>query len=452
MDVIVALSASSILLFISVQQGYFIGYPLFASLALLLIVLRRQGMPFSVLLKMAVLRSQKAGSVLQILLLIGMVISVWMASGTVPALVFYGVQAIHPQFFILSAFALTSLVSIVLGTSFGTVGTIGIALMIVANAGGVHPHWAAGAIIAGAYVGDRCSPMSSSANLIASITQTDVYANLKNMAKTSVLPLALSGMIYFLLSLINPAHAIQSTLTNDIQQSFDIQGWVLVPAGVILGLALVRVEVKRSMIASLLVGGAIALVIQDYSIAEVIRFAVFGFELPDASPLQPIFVGGGVRSMVPVCVVVILSTAIAGVLSGTRVLVQLETYLSRSSSPSRRFLNTALVGTLSAIVGCSQTIAILLTQQLAESTYRKTEQGHDQLALDLENTVVVIAPLIPWNIAGFVPAAVLMTDAGFIPFAIYLYLLPLLTLISLIWSDPSQTSLCNSLPKKKINS
>jgi NhaC family Na+:H+ antiporter len=140
---------------------------------------------------------------------------------------------------------------------------------------------------------------------------------------------------------------------------------------------------------------------------------------------------------------VIISTAFVGIFSGTRALQSIESFLERAKSRSQRFISTCIVGIGSAAFGCSQTIAILLTQQLVQQRYQGKKQGNEQLALDLENTVVVIAPLIPWNIAGFVPATILDVDAGFIPYAIYLYLLPLLNLVSIHLNTPPRRKVLN---------
>ncbi len=107
----------------------------------------------------------------------------------------------------------------------------------------------------------------------------------------------------------------------------------------------------------------------------------------------------------------------------------IEIFLRKARTRSRLFFGTILVGTAAAAFGCTQTIAILLTQQLVQESYQYKKLDKYQLAIDLENTVVVLSPLIPWNIAGLVPATILMTDVGFIPYAFYLYLLPLLCLI-----------------------
>jgi Na+:H+ antiporter, NhaC family len=436
MDLLLTLLFSFILLVVSVPNGIFVAYPLLIAMLLLIVLLRRRGFALQRLLQMAVQGSRQAVSVFSVLLLIGVVIAAWMAAGTVPAIVYYGIQLINPSYFILSAFALTSLVSLLIGTSFGAAGTIGLALMIMAKGSAVNPHLIAGAIIAGAYVGDRCSPMSSSANLIAGVTQTDLYCNIRIMWQTSWLPLLLSMLLFGIVSWFNPVQITDQSFPQEILNTFQISWIDLLPAFVIMGLAIAQVEVKQSMLVSIAAALAIALFYQHYSIVELLKFMITGFALEDSHPLHAILTGGGIFSMVRVTLVVIISTAFVGIFSGTRVLDSVETLLERFRSRRDCFLSTCLVGIGAAAFGCTQTIAILLTRQLVEKRYREQDKGADKLAIDLENSVVVISPLIPWNIAGLVPATVLMTDAGFIPFAFYLYLLPLLNLLQLGLGNP----------------
>jgi Na+:H+ antiporter, NhaC family len=431
MDLFFALLCSFILLVFSVTKGVFVAYPLLIAMIILIITLMRRGFALKSLLQMAWRGGQQSVPVFSVLLLIGVVIAAWMAAGTVPAIVYYGIQLINPSYFILSAFVLTSLVSLLIGTSFGAAGTIGLALMIMAKGSDVDPHIIAGAIIAGAYVGDRCSPMSSGANLIAGITQTNLYTNIQNMWRTSWLPLLASVLLFGLMSWLNPVQMTDQAFSQNIHQTFRMSWIDLLPALTIVGLSWAQVEVKLSMLISIAVASAIALIYQHYSLLELLKFMVLGFKLDASHPLNAILTGGGIVSMLRVTLVVVISTAFVGIFSGTRVLESIETLLKGAKSRSDYFLSTCIVGTGAAAFGCTQTIAILLTQQLVEKKYQQKEQGNYKLAIDLENTVVVIAPLIPWNIAGLVPATILMTDPGFIPFAFYLYLLPLINLLQI---------------------
>jgi len=439
MNLLFALAISLILLLFSITKGYFVAYPLLLSLAIFIVVLFLRGFPLKTLINLALAGSQKSFSVLTILLLIGAVTSVWMAAGTVPALVYYGIKLLKPQYFILSTFILTSFISTLLGTSFGTVSTMGVALMIMARGSGVSPNLIAGAIIAGAYVGDRCSPMSSSANLIASLTQTKIYTNIINMVRSTKLPFIVSCLFYLILSILNPVEINDKALSLEITKIFHINLFVLLPALIILVLSVFRVEVNLSLLLSVIVGIAIAMIFQGYSLLQILRFALLGFNLESGTAWKSIIGGGGgVVSMAKVSVVVVISTALAGLLAGTRVLKAIEVFLKKISSRSGLFLSTILIGLATASMGCTQTIAIVLTQQLVKDKYEEEQLDNYQLATDLENTVVVLSPLIPWNIAGLVPATILMTDSGFIPYAIYLYLLPLCSLIHFKLSESSK--------------
>ncbi|MGB3788231.1 MAG: Na+/H+ antiporter NhaC family protein [Phormidesmis sp.] len=428
LDLMVVLSLSFCLLVGSASAGIFIAYALAVSLLLFVLVLNRRGFALSALLRMGLAGARQSLPVVQVLLLIGMVTAVWMAAGTVPALVYYGTRLISAQFFVLWSFLLASAVSILIGTSFGTVGTIGIALMVIARGSDVDVNPVAGAIIAGAFVGDRCSPMSSSAHLVASVTRTNLYDNLRNMVASSLWPLALSVVFYTGLSLLYPVQLSELSIMAELSQVFDLSSVVLLPAIAVLLLAVLRVDVKWAMGVSIGIGGAIAHSLQHYSFAALFQFLLFGYQLNQDSPLQAILLGGGLLPMLKATLVVLLSTAFAGIFSGSRVLSFLDSWLGRIRSIRQLGRATVLVSIVANLFGCTQTIAILLTEQIVRPCYQRQFSKQDcpeQLALALEDTAVVIAPLIPWNIAGLIPATILTVGPGFIPYTAYLILLPL---------------------------
>ncbi|MGG6295973.1 Na+/H+ antiporter NhaC family protein [Leptolyngbya sp. AN02str] len=442
---LVTLLLSFGLLLWSALQGVFVAYPLLVSMALFMLVLMRHGFTLRELGRMAIAGGKKSFPVISVLLLIGAVTASWMAAGTVPAIMYYGLQVVHPRSFVPVAFLLSSGVSLLIGTSFGTVGTIGVALMMMASGdgGGMQTHLVAGAIIAGAYVGDRASPMSSSAVLVAIATETHLYRNIRRMWQSSLLPLAATIAIYTVVSWLSPVSLTQSSLLTDIPAEFQVSPLALLPAGIVLVLSLRQIEVKRSMLVSTAVAIALSYFYQHNTLLQIAQFLTLGFRLPESSPLNPILLGGGLLAMLRVSLVVVISTAFVGIFAGTGVLHRIEPVVERAKTKGDRFLGTCIIGTAAAAFGCTQTIAILLTQHIVEKKYEETEPNGDNLALDLENTVVVISPLIPWNIAGLVPATILGTNAGFIPFACYLYLVPLFTLISLRLRPTHQPHLCN---------
>lgn len=403
----------------------FIFWPLLATLGLMLGVYRRRGVPVAKLLTYMQGGVRQSAGVLSILLLIGAVVASWLVSGTVPALVYYGLQLIHPQGFLLSAFVLTGLTSTLLGTSFGSAGTVGLALMIMARGAGVPEAWAAGAVIAGAYVGDRCSPMSSSAHLVAAVTGTSLHRNLQRMMITSGGPLLVSALIYGAMSLRYPLAVVNNPLVDSIPMTFAVPPVALLPAGLLVLLTLLRWPVRLTLWISLGSAIALALTLQAQSLLTVLETLLWGLRLPPDSDLSQMFQGGGLWAMGRVCSVVLVSTALAGLLAGLGTFDRVGQVLARWPGTRGRFGGTVIASGLTSAFGCTQTIAILLTQQIVQPRYVATHAEADQLAVDIENSAVVIAPLVPWNIAGLVPATVLLTDARFIPCAVYLYLLPL---------------------------
>lgn len=445
MDIVLGLGISFAILIASVIWGESLVWPLLIAIATFFLIHLRRGSRLNSLILLWWRGAKQSWPVFSILLLIGVLIATWLASGTVPALVYYGTQLIQPRYFVLSAFLLTALVSMLIGTSFGAAGTIGLALMIMARGSQVdNLNLVAGAIIAGAYVGDRCSPLSSSAHLVATLTQTGIYRNLKNMWLTSLLPLFLSFLIYGWLSLQNPLGSQTSSIAPAIAETFDVQGVTLLPALSILVLAIARLNVKLTMLISLVTASILGIWLQHDTPLDLIRYAVLGFSLPPDHSLHTMLRGGGLWPMGKVCAIVFLSTGLAGLLVGTQSLRIVEDWFRSAQKQRSLFSGTILVSLVSAAFGCTQTMAIVLTHQLTQKQYQQQALSPYQAAVDLENTAVVLSPLIPWNIAGLVPATVLMVGPGFIPYAVYLYLVPLCNWVWLLPLSPRGGSASNA--------
>jgi Na+:H+ antiporter, NhaC family len=431
MDIILGLILSSSILIFSVIQGIDILIPLTIVLTIFGALGIRRGLTLKETLLTAYKGGKKSFIVLQIFVLIGAIISSWMASGTVPAIVYYGINLINSSYFVISAFILSSLVSMLIGTSFGTIGTVGISLMVMARAGGGDLYVVAGAILSGAYFGDRCSPMSSSANLVANITDTELYKNIKNMINTSIIPFILACIIYTLLSFKQPLDYSSSNIINEITYYFNVDIIVLLPAIIVMILSILKVKVKISMFISMAIASFIAFLVQDYSIREIIKTLILGFQLPEDNPLFTIIKGGGILSMLKLSLIVFMSSALTGIFEGANMLEFIEEPLKRIKSREILFLATVATSIVSAMVGCTQVLAVMLTKLTMKNTYEKNNVDKYNLATDLENTAIVIAPLIPWNVAVLVPLTNLEIGPKAILFSFYCILLPIINFIAL---------------------
>lgn len=412
-------------LLFSVYQDISILYSLVFGLACFILIALRRGFTLPHLYSMMLEGSRKSLIVIKIFVLIGAITAVWRACGTISFIVYYAIAFMSAKYFILSAFLLSCIVSFLLGTSFGTVGTIGVVLIVLAKSGNIDSNIAAGAIIAGAYFGDRCSPMSSSANLISVLTKTDLYTNVINMMKTSAIPFFLSIAGYTFLSHWNPLSFYGNQIGNEIVTCFNISFIVVLPAIVILLCAACRMNVKLSMGISILSGIVIGMFYQHITALEMLGYIVTGYHRNGTGFFAGIIQGGGLYSMLKVSLIVFISSAYSGIFAGTGILKDLGIFFERLSQKVGLYSTTIITSTLSAAFSCNQTLAVMLTYQFEHIIYKKRQLSNYQLAVDLENTVILISALIPWNIAGAVPAATLSANAGFILYAFYLYLVPL---------------------------
>ncbi len=428
MDIIFSMLISFSVLIFSIYKGIFVGYPLFFSFLTFSLVAWKRGFSIKAIAKMSYAGGRKAFVVLKVFVLIGSITGIWMASGTVPAIVYYGIQYMNPSYFILYAFLISSVVSFLLGTALGTVSTVGIALILMAKSGNVHIGIATGAIMAGAYFGDRCSPMSSSANLVANLTETNLHSNIRNMFKTSLIPFILSIVIYFILSHQEPLTFVGNRIDSEIINVFIINWVVLLPAIIILIFSIIKLNVKLSMLVSIVTASFIAVHLQGYTFLDVLKFILLGFHLEISSPLRNIIKGGGIISMWKASLVVFISCSLAGIFDTTNLLGKVESILRNAKTRYDLFVYTVIMSIITAALGCNQSISIVLTNQLMEKSY----SDKNQLAIDLENTAVLLAALIPWNIAAFVPTTTLeVSNTSFIPYAFYLYFVPIYNMIFL---------------------
>lgn len=428
MDTVIVFIVFFTVLLFSIYNGVSILYPLLLGLICFTLISVRRGHTLSSLFTLMLSGAKKSFNVIEIFVLIGVITAVWRACGTIPSIVYYGIVFMNAKYFILYAFLLCCIVSFLLGTSFGTVGTIGVVLIVLAKSGHVNVNMAAGSIIAGAYFGDRCSPMSSSANLVATLTNTNLYLNIKNMLKSSVVPFILSLLGYLYISLENPLSFYDDQIVTEMANSFDLSRIVLFPAVIILVLAVFKVNVKLSMSLSIISGIVIGLFVQHIPAAQMVKYIITGYSMDKSGSLADIIQGGGLYSMMKVSLIVLISSSYAGIFDGTGLLSEIEKMFDTLSQKINVYPAIIVSSIATACFSCNQTLAVMLTHQFEHKIYEKRQLGDYKLALDMENTVILISAMIPWNIAGAVPAAALSADAGFIIYSFYLFLVPLTNL------------------------
>ena len=364
--------------------------------------------------------------VIRIILLLGCLTGLWRASGTIAYFVVGGVKVIPPSLFILAAFLLTAVMSFALGTSFGVTATGGVILMAIARAGGISPVIAAGAVLSGVYVGDRASPAASSANLVAVLTGTDMRDNVRLMLRNSVLPILICCAVYTALSLAMPMDKVDTSLINSIENEFSL-GWLcLIPAVLMLLLPFCRVSIVISIFISGSSSFLLSLLMQDMSFLETLKAMLMGFT-PDNAALSQTFSGGGLVSMLEVAGILVISGTYGGIFRGAGLLNESDKLLEKLSGRLGRYQTMLIMSAILCAVFCNQTIGSIMQTELSASLY--TEDEKTEKMMDIENSVILVAGLVPWCIASSVPRGMLGVGASALPFACFLYLLPAIELI-----------------------
>ena len=352
--------------------------------------------------------------------LIGVLTALWRAAGTIPVIVCYASALIRPSIYLLMTFLLNCGVSVLTGTSFGTSATMGVICAAMGATMGVDPRLIGGAVLSGVYFGDRCSPVSTSALLVAELTHTSIFDNLRSMARSALVPFLLSCAVFGVLGSLSARSGELLDLRALFGRAFTLHPLALLPAAVILLLSALRVSVKLAMLASILTAVPLCVALQHVVPAELLRIALTGYRAADAE-VASMLDGGGILSMVRVSGIVCLSASYSGIFRKTGLLDGAKRgieALAAKSTPFAAMLCTSIVG---GMVACNQTLTTMLTHQLCLGL----KQDDGSYALDLEDTAIIVSPLVPWSIAGGVPLAAVGAPTSALLFACYLYLLPL---------------------------
>lgn len=376
--------------------------------------------PFHEMLHLSFEGIHTTKNVLITLALVGILTASWRICGTIPYIVYYAAQWCHPTVILTASFLLCGLISMLMGTSFGTAATMGVICMTMTNSMHIPAVYAGGAILAGVYIGDRCSPMSTSALLVATITQTDIFKNVILMMKTAAVPLLASILVYTVLGMSLPTIETTTHTAAIFQQYFSLHWITALPAVLVVILSCCRIHVKYIMLSSILTAAIIAYVWQHMSVSAIGYAFFFGFH-PDNSQLAQLLEGGGILSMARVLAIIFISSSYAGIFSGTGFLRNIQSHIQRLSEKISPFGAILLTSILTGMISCNQTLAIMLTHQLC----RPIEPDSQRMAIHLENTAVVTTPLIPWAIACSVVLAVINAPVSSIGIACYLYAIPL---------------------------
>ena len=412
------------LLIICIITGKSILYALLAGLIIFSLYGKKQGYSWRQISRMALQGAWKVKNILLTFILIGMLTALWRQAGTIPAIICYTMHLIKPSTFLLMTFLLNCLISVLTGTALGTAATIGVVCATMASALGIPSWMTGGAILSGVYFGDRCSPVSTSALLVAELTETGIYTNIKNMIKSALAPFTITCILYLTVSIQLHGKTEMPDLGHAFGSEFRLSWIALLPAAVILLLSVMQAGVKIAMIASIVTAIPVCIGLQNMAFTELPELLLNGFHSTDVT-VAAMLNGGGITSMLKVGAIVCISSSYSGIFQATGILNGFQKMVCLLADRTKPYFAVLVTSILTSVMASNQTLAIMLTNQLCS----RTEPDKLRFANNLEDSAVLIAPLVPWSIACAVPLTAAGAPGYSVLFAVFLYLLPLCDLV-----------------------
>jgi len=384
---------------------------------------------------------------LLILLAIGMLIATWVLSGTIPFLVYWGIELVSPRHLVLTAFLATALMSLFTGTSWGSAGTIGVALMGTATALGAPLAATAGAVVSGAYLGDKLSPLSDSTNICAIAAGTPLYTHIRHMLYTALPSTVAALIVYWLASGLAPGSdggspAGARAVMADIETVFRLHWIVLLPPAIVIWSIVRKVPPTLAIALSSLAAVLIGILVQDFGVQDAVVSAVAGFRLQIVTPavadpgdLSQTFVTlverGGLYSMANTLVVVIAAFLLAGAMDASGALDLLITRLLAGVRSVFGLVSATMAagGTMIALTSHGGVTALVIGG-LFQGAYEERGLAPENLSRTLEDSITITEPLMPWTVSAVFMATTLgVPTLSYAPWAVFCYGGPVCSLL-----------------------
>lgn len=379
-----------------------------------------------------------------VLILVGMIVGVWIASGTVPTLIYYGLTLLSPQIFLAAAMILCSVVSLSLGTSWGTVGTVGLALMGIGAGFDIPMYWTAGAVVSGAFFGDKVSPLSDTTNLAPAVTGTDLFSHIKNMMPTTIPSMLIALVIYLIAGFTmidsdNASFERITAITTSLENNFEISAWLLLPALVVIVLAMKRMPPIPSLFAGVLTGAAVAMFTQGAGVHDILTYANSGYSIQTSSDaINSLLNRGGIQSMMWTISLILIALGFGGALEKTGCLEAIiRALMSRVDSFRGVQTSATLTSVATNLVAGDPYLSIALPGRMYAPVYRGMKYSTLNLSRAIEEGGTLVSPLVPWNAGGAFVIGALGLSIGnghfenllYIPLAFACWVSPILGLI-----------------------
>ena len=366
-----------------------------------------------------------------LLMAIGVMIGTWLQSGTIATIIVGGLRLIDPTWLLPLTLLFCAVLSLVTGTSYGSVGSAGVAMMAIGNAMGIHPGMVAGAVICGSMFGDKISPLSDTTNLAPAVAGAKLGDHVRSMLWTTLPPFLISLVLFTILGIRQTSGDYNAGDLNlyieALNGEFQLGLVTLIPAVLIIVLLLLKVDAIVALGISAVAAGAVSVFWQGASLQSVIQIAYNGYTTGiENGILQTILNRGGMSSMLQYVAIICFAVGMGGMLEKLGVLENiLEMIMSHIRSDGTLILATLLVGYVVSLISCSQPMAHVLTGRLMAPLFRERKIAPEILSRCLEDAGTLAGPMIPWHgYCVYMSGTLGVAWAAFFPYLFLLYLTP----------------------------
>lgn len=366
-----------------------------------------------------------------LLMAIGVMIGTWLQSGTIATIIVGGLRLIDPTWLLPLTLLFCAVLSLVTGTSYGSVGSAGVAMMAIGNAMGIHPGMVAGAVICGSMFGDKISPLSDTTNLAPAVAGAKLGDHVRSMLWTTLPPFLISLVLFTILGIRQTSGDYNAGDLNlyieALNGEFQLGLVTLIPAVLIIVLLLLKVDAIVALGISAVAAGAVSVFWKGASLQSVIQIAYNGYTTGiENGILQTILNRGGMSSMLQYVAIICFAVGMGGMLEKLGVLENiLEMIVSHIRSDGTLILATLLVGYVVSLISCSQPMAHVLTGRLMAPLFRERKIAPEILSRCLEDAGTLAGPMIPWHgYCVYMSGTLGVAWAAFFPYLFLLYLTP----------------------------
>jgi NhaC family Na+:H+ antiporter len=370
-----------------------------------------------------------------ILMVVGTMIGTWIQGGVVPSMIYYGLKILTPGIFLLATLIICSIVSLGTGSSWSTAGTIGVALIGVGRGLGVPVPMVAGAIISGAYFGDKMSPLSDTTNLAPAVAGTDLFSHIRHMIYTTGPGYIISLVLYGLLGLKFSGGVLETqkieTIVSTLKSNFFIHPVLLLPPCLVIVMVIKKIPPLPALLGGTALGSIFAVFTQSRSLAEVIEAAQTGFvSKTGVEMVDDLLTRGGLMSMMETVALIICALSFGGIMEKTGMLKVLAGFLLKRVKRTGSLVTTTIFSCIGMnVIASDQYMAIVIPGRMYKSAFDSHGLHPKNLSRILEDAGTLSSPLIPWNSCGaFMHATLGVSPLLYLPYAFLNLMNPLVSI------------------------